>query len=107
MVGIWVMKLSASVPDQLWANVYRDGESTSSVVQEGLRLLAAQRLQPQYFPNAKGTEFDDEHARQSLLEWVDGFVVEAQRLRRRGYQVGLEVAHALDWVTLETLPAGP
>lgn len=90
------MKLSVSVPDDLWANVYRPGDKPSGVVQRGLRLLAAEKQRLVMTPAVS------EEVAGALVAHTDRLARQARTLYQRGYELGLEVARVLEWVQLES-----
>ncbi len=92
------MKLSVSIPDDLWAAVFTEGASPSHLAQEAFRLLASkqERAATTSFPNAPA-EVDlneAEETRQALAE-------ELKRLRRAGYEFGLKAVAHLPWSLLD------
>lgn len=96
------MKLSVSVPDDLWesARSVIEGDSPSGVVQEALRrVTVAHGAEVGY---AQPPAMDDELAaslaatRQRLLE-------EARGLYQAGYHRGIELAGRLDWTQLRLI----
>jgi hypothetical protein len=102
------MKLSISVPDDLWAAVRRPDESNSQVIQEALRALANAQAQvaKRPMPGAVGTCYDPEDDEAAVIEdALERLTSEARGLRTNGYQLGVDVAHRVAWSALERLPA--
>jgi hypothetical protein len=103
------MKLSISIPDDLWLAVRRTDEPNSRVVQEALRLLADQRAATAEnpLPGAVGTEYDPSNTEhwQEVQAGLDRLHAEASRLHTLGYQVGVDTARQAPWNELERLPA--
>lgn len=100
------MKLSVSVPDDVWATVWTEGASPSHLVQEGLRLVAARRRDGsgQLLPGAEGTFFAVGEGGDELLEEnLTRLTQEADEMERLGYQVGVEAAQRLHWSPLDRL----
>src|SRR5690349_7017807 len=97
------MKLSVSIPDDLWLAVRRDDEANSQTIQEALRLLAdRRRLGGDMLPGATGTAYEGEQ--DVVAAVLERLVSEAQDLRTRGYSAGFELAQRLRWAALERLP---
>lgn len=86
------MKLTISVPDPLWVSVYTDGDSPSSIIQEGLGLLAERRAsENRAFAKAPGGDFGP------TLESVyskkfDEVVESAATSLSSAYSIGVEIA---------------
>ena len=97
------MKLSVSVPDDLWEAVSGIDGSASQVVQESLRLLAERRRRD--FPTIGESHYADDGDLE-LREAVDKLTAEAAALRGTGYSIGVELSMSLPWLTLDVLPAG-
>ncbi|HEX3811409.1 MAG TPA: hypothetical protein VHX59_01095 [Mycobacteriales bacterium] len=94
------MKISASVPDDLWesARDFLDADSTSGVVQEALRRVLADRTGgPSYAEVPAGDPALDD----SLEDLRDRLIDEARELFQRGYRKGVELIHKLDWQQLQ------
>jgi hypothetical protein len=101
------MKLSVSVPDEMWEQALRPGESPSAVVQEGLKLLVATRGQPaqRALRRAGGSYYgsDDEGAVSYVEEVLEAVTMNAAAMRDGGYSVGVDVAKRIPWAQLENL----
>ena len=100
MVG--VMKLSVSVPDDLWTEVHTDSSGPSETVQKGLRaLLEVQRAEAIPMANAP-----DAPTRESSRDRFESAVDKATRtiteVRSTGYRFGLLIA---DGMTIEDFEA--
>lgn len=91
------MKMTVSVPDELWTSVFQPGQVASHVVQEALRLLAPQRSPAEPFASAPpGSDLAAiEAAKQALID-------EATELWRAGYQLGIETVGLIPWSRLES-----
>ncbi len=95
------MKLSVSVPDDLWEearSIAADPNSSSAVIQEGLRLWVAQtRSGPGYATSAPKDVLGDLHeARERLAR-------EARAEFENGYGQGVQCARRLPWWAIENL----
>lgn len=100
------MKLSASVPDELWAAAARDKTSTSQVVQQALEALVEhRRAGEQRVSSAEARHragwIADEDPADSVLSRLEK---QARHLQRAGYMIGVELADRLGWLLLEKLP---
>lgn len=104
------MKLSISVPDQLWEEVSRPNESPSKVVQDALQAVLSDRAGAADRLNRadkltellrKSTDVGHEHDAQ---EHVARLVAEAKKLRDVGYAVGISLAREFSWKVFEELP---
>lgn len=84
------MKLSVSVPDDLWASVTKPGDSASEVVQEALRLLQ-ERERPQR-PFSRAPEDLSDEVRSELSDAVARIRDLRIFQRRAGYQAGIALA---------------
>lgn len=85
------MKLSISVPDDLWARVRREDESPSRVVQAALHLLARER---------QGTA-DLIMEIPGVEAAVDDLTEAGRGLRRTGLEIGAKAASSVPWNVLE------
>lgn len=100
------MKISASVPDELWAQAAVDEASTSKVVQQALEALIEHRRQSTARVSSVETrlrtiyDIDDPDSDDVL----DKLVKEARRLQRVGYMIGVDVAARIGWQHLEEVP---
>src|SRR5262245_3093928 len=93
------MKVTASVPDNLWAAAHPKGERPSHTVQRGLRLLV-QELDRAKVPFAQAPPDVDLDA---LKDGRERLRTEATERRRQGYEWGIRVASAMSWDNLEAL----
>jgi hypothetical protein len=105
---IRAVKLSVSVPDDLWQAAAVDEQSPSAVVQEGLRALVAHReksaqrvgeFELRLSLHADGSELD---LAETLKELTDAAV----ELYDVGYRMGVEIAGKLKFIVLDGLPSG-
>jgi len=89
------MKVTVSIPDDLWDAVRDPNEGPSHIVQKALRLLKARDAGS--FPNApEGMDLSSAHRS------VERLVEQAEVIRRRGYEVGIRLAERLtNWVRFE------
>ena len=95
------MKLSVSVPDELWEearSIAADSESSSAVIQEGLRRWVMQtRGGPRYATSAPEDVLGDlQEARERLAR-------EARAEFGHGYAQGVQSARRLPWWAIEDL----
>lgn len=100
------MKISISVPDDLWESVASPGASPSQTVQEALKQVARMRATSEERVSGASqrlldqlTAYDDADP---LAELVEG----AHDLQTKGYAIGVELGKSLPWVDLEALPSG-
>jgi hypothetical protein len=93
------MKLSVSVPDELWDSVRKviNADSPSAVVQEALRRAAAS---PGAAPTYAEAPVDDELTK-SMAAVRERMLVEARQLYQDGYRQGVELAGRLSWRELD------
>lgn len=91
------MKITVSIPDELWLAVRREGEPSSTTVQEGLRLLSGAR-DPEHILNGLHADADQ------VDPLISRFRDEAERRLTLGRQVGVDFAERLSWAELELLP---
>jgi hypothetical protein len=97
------MKLSVSVPDELWLAVNDPRTGASDTVQRGLRLLAeAHRESERPMANAPAG-VDDDALRDAFKVAVDGAMRSAQQVLEHGYRFGLAVASAMTPSDFETI----
>ena len=100
------MKLSASVPDELWAAAAPGETSTSQVVQQALEALvehrkaSAQRVSAAEARHRAGYDVDSDDEPDVLAR----LETEARHLQRVGYMIGVDLADRLGWLALENLP---
>jgi hypothetical protein len=96
-----LMKLSVSVPDDLWdeaRSLAADAGSSSAVVQEALRRwVVQQRQRPAYATGPPDEVLDD------LREAHDRLVQEAKAEFQHGYTQGVQCARRLPWEAIESL----
>ena len=90
------MKLSVSVPDELWKEVAGEDESPSEVVQRALRAEASRRTSRHRELRTREQETRMERIRDRLRH-------EAQRAFAQGYDLGLEMADELPWAMVARL----
>jgi hypothetical protein len=97
------VKLSVSVPDELWERAQRalGEEGPSQIVQEALRRLTG--------PDAAASSFSDlfedsvSDSGQSRIERIrDRMLQQAQETWQRGYDDGLALAEQVSWDALES-----
>jgi hypothetical protein len=103
------MKLSISIPDDLWLKVHRPGEPNSQTVQEALRMLAETRNpSSSALVSLAGTAYDgsDPATVQTLEQGLAQLAKEAADVQRIGYTVGLEAAVMAPWSDIERLASG-
>lgn len=95
------MKLSVSVPDELWDRVkgMTDDPSPSSVVQAALRSMVADGGRPGY---AHTPAVDDELA-VALDAATHRLGTEVKQLYADGYRAGVELATQLTWRQLDQI----
>ena len=102
------MKLSISVPDELWEQATHPGASPSQVVQESLSLLVSHRKSGEErvvtSAETRLDRFSDDA--EWITERLDRLHESAKDLRDTGYRMGIEIATELDWLFLEHLPVG-
>ena len=84
------MKLSVSVPDELWKEVAGEGESPSEVVQRTLREYAARRTS-----RSRDLRSRDQAARMERIQ--ERLREEAKAAFSAGYDLGLQMAEELPW----------
>lgn len=98
------MKITVSIPDELWLSVRRDGEPSSTTVQEGLRLLSGTRNPDRVLENLHdyGSPEDPGDSDGSVL--IERFRAEAERRLQLGREVAQDFAAKLSWEELERLP---
>lgn len=105
------MKLSVSVPDELWERAIRPGDSPSLVVQEAIRMMVDSRADAgsRLLRRAGGSRYgsDDEDVTQMVEELIEKVASDASVVRDTGYMVGFDAAAATPWVELEASPTGP
>lgn len=89
------MKLSVSVPDELWARACAAAQSSSpsEVVQAGLRRFVALEDPSHWRP--------DSEAGLQAGAIADGLREEAEAHFRKGYETGLALAEEADWKLLD------
>jgi hypothetical protein len=94
------MKLSVSVPDQLWdeARSLAQNSTTSAVVQEALR-----RWVDQTRPAGRHAEGLPEDVLAALHETQERLGQEAHMESKRGYVYGVQCAQRLPWWAIENL----
>lgn len=94
------MKLSISVPDELWAEAAPAGSSPSEVVQQALSEMVSLRKPRSPWGRASEKGVVDE-CKESLDAAVHRLLSERKQLRRHGYRVGAVLAAdpslGLDW----------
>ena len=104
------MKLSISVPDDLWNLAAHDGESPSQVVQTAL----AQLVESRGAPEDRLEQRSESAIRRALAAGrdlyeiervVSALTVDAANVRSLGYAVGLSTTGGTSWRVLESLPA--
>src|SRR5271170_2749397 len=92
------MKLSVSVPDELWTRVAGQGSSPSEVVQTALATLASRRSNRLRF----GGDPEVIKANQELLDQaVERLRIERKSLEEKGYRAGARLAAESDMLTLD------
>lgn len=102
------MKISASVPDDLWTAAARDESSTSTVVQQALQLLkehheqSSDRLAAVEARYKQLTDVDNIDPADSLLQ---ALVDQGRHLHQLGYKIGVDLCARLRVECLELLPA--
>lgn len=94
------MKITVSVPDELWAEAADPGDSPSAVVQEGLRLRADRRA-AQSAPFEGDSEMLERAMAGEFSGKLDDLVRQAEGLRSGGYTVGVDAALSLPWDVLD------
>src|SRR5689334_21928321 len=94
------MKLSASVPDELWdeARSLAQDSTTSAVIQEALR-----RWVNQSRPASQYAEGLPEDVVAALHQTRERLGEEAQMESKRGYVYGVQCAQRLPWWAIEDL----
>src|SRR4051812_27482544 len=98
------MKLSVSVPDELWTDVVGDSESPSAVVQQALRLLSTRKEEQRGLSHAPSAGVVQElRASGELDAIVDEIARDARAMAEAGYRVGIRLARLLGWTYLEEL----
>jgi hypothetical protein len=97
------MKLSISVPDDLWRDARLEDEPNSQTVQEALRMLADRRRAGA--PELPGIGWPYGEESEVVVETLDRLADEARALRDKGYTIGFELAQRLSWTLLEKLPS--
>lgn len=86
------MKLTISVPDPLWVSVYSEGDSPSSIIQEGLGLLVEQRAREnRAFAKAPGGDFGPTLENVYAAKF-DEVVDSAASSLSSAYSIGVEIA---------------
>jgi hypothetical protein len=97
------MKLSVSVPDDLWLEVSKvmSGLSPSHLIQEALRRWLAARSAPAGYSTEAPAE-----ANEALAALRKRFVEKARQEFERGYRDALATADALEWQDIELLAVG-
>jgi hypothetical protein len=93
------MKVTASVPDDLWATVHGKGQRPSHTVQRGLQLLASE-LERSKEPFAQAPPDVD---RDRLRAGREKLLAEALVRLREGYEWGISLASAMSWDSLDGL----
>jgi hypothetical protein len=86
------VKLSVSVPDHLWAEVAKEGDSPSEVVQEALRMLQRSRRPAETFGRAPSDEFK-RAVEAELVKALDQIRTTRRRNREAGYRGGIELVN--------------
>lgn len=94
------MKLSAHVPDELWARAValHPGLGPSGVVQQALRRLV-ERPRPRFAPRVPEDQLPTVRRRHLRLQGL------AQAAYDDGYEAGLRLCEKLRWADLERLAA--
>jgi hypothetical protein len=97
------MKMSVSVPDELWAAVHPDGARPSDTVQRGLQALAAATASTQR-PLAHAPDQANLDRYRSEFEWsVERSTEQIQTMRDGGYRLGLILAWGLEGSDFDNL----
>lgn len=100
------MKISASVPDDLWSAASKGEDSTSKVVQDALELLVERRRgSEERIVSGEARVLANYTSRVEGSEVLDKLEAEARELQRNGYWIGIELAETVGWRKLERLPS--
>ena len=89
------MKMTVSVPDDLWLEATEPGESPSAAIQDALRLRAGRSRSN---PLADHPEILGDPQASARL---DELVADVRRIREGGFRVGVDAGLTLGWEDLE------
>jgi hypothetical protein len=101
------MKLSVSVPDDLWERAHTPGDSPSATVQRALRVLC-ESLPSEENPLPRAAGYYEipgvDGGRAYAMEVLGGLAKDAEGQRGNGYSIGIEVVRKAGWQVLDLLP---
>ncbi len=105
------MKLSVSVPDDLWSDLATGSNSPSQLVQDALRELQRHRRRGEervvdLEARLASSDPEGDPAAPTVNSVLDRLTEEAADLMDTGYRMGVELAGKLSWLDLEALAEG-
>lgn len=98
------MKLSISVPDELWERACPPGRRASAVVQDALAAYVDREHRVPFDRAPNPDLLEGLLSEGALSKEIERLMAEARSLRALGYAIGIEAAPSVSWVDLESLP---